>query len=113
VPNLSPREVMRGRPPGTIQVVRTDSSCVELRSAIVVGDSLVGLASGLEASTSASPHVAIPLSQVSRVAIRQPDRFRTLVLIAAVLLGIVALLFALAFGQGLSMWYDELAETED
>lgn len=57
--------------------------------------------------------MAIALSQISRVAIRQPGRIRTLVVIGASLIVIGGLLFGLAFGQGLSMWYDELAETED
>jgi hypothetical protein len=47
------------------------------------------------------------------VTIRQPDPIRTAVVIAATLVGLGGLLFAVAFGQGLSMWYDELAETED
>jgi hypothetical protein len=104
---------MRERPPESIQVVRTDSSRVELRSARLAGDTLVGLAAGPGARTSDARPVAIALSQISRVAIRQPDPIRTLVVIGASLSVIGGLLFGLAFGQGLSMWYDELAETED
>jgi hypothetical protein len=77
------------------------------------GDSLVGLATGAGVRTSDARPVAIALSQISRVAVRQPDPLRTLVVIGASVVVISGLLFGLAFGQGLSMWYDELAETED
>jgi hypothetical protein len=110
-PHLSPGEVIRQRQPTSIQVRRTDSSQIELRSPRLVGDSLVGLR--VEPGTSDSRPLAIPLSQVSQVAIRQPDPIRTAVVIGATLLALGGLLFAVAFGQGLSMWYDELAETED
>jgi len=104
---------VRERPPESIQVVRTDSSRVELRSARLVGDSLVGLAAGAGVRTSDARPVAIALSQISRVAIRQPDTLQDPGCDRASLVVIGGLLFGLAFGQGLSMWYDELAETED
>lgn len=108
---MSPGEVLRQREPNSIQVLRTDSSRIELRSPRVVGDSLVGLR--VQPGTSDSGGLAIPLSQVSQVAVRQPDPIRTAVVIAVTLLGLGGLLFAVAFGQGLSMWYHELADTED
>jgi hypothetical protein len=110
-PRITPREVIRQRQPTSIRVLRTDSTRIEVRSPRVVGDSLVGLR--VEPSSSDSGRLAIPLSQVSQVTIRQPDPIRTAVVIAVTLVGLGGLLFAVAFGQGLSMWYDELAETED
>jgi hypothetical protein len=110
-PRISPSEVIRQRQPTSIRVLRTDSTRIELRSPRVVGESLVGFR--VEPSSSDSGPLAIPLSQVSQVTIRQPDPIRTAVVIAATLVGLGGLLFAVAFGQGLSMWYDELAETED
>jgi len=110
-PRVSPSEVIRQRQPTSIRVLRTDSTRIELYSPRLVGDSLVGLR--VEPSSSDSGRLAIPLSQVSQVTIRQPDPIRTAVVIAATLVALGGLLFAVAFGQGLSMWYDELAETED
>jgi hypothetical protein len=110
-PRVSPSEVIRQRQPTSIRVLRTDSTRIELHSPRLVGDSLVGLR--VEPSSSDSGRLAIPLSQVSQVTIRQPDPIRTAVVIAATLVALGGLLFAVAFGQGLSMWYDELAETED
>jgi len=113
VPEIPPREVVRQRQPASIQVIRLDSSRLELRSPHIVGDSVVGASTDAPAGASNSPNLAIALSQISHVAIRQLDPVRTLVFIGAVVLGILVLLFAVAFGQALSMWYDELAETED
>jgi hypothetical protein len=91
-------------------VVRTDSVRVELDAARIVGDTLVGAASAHADSTRP---VALALSRVSRLAVRKTDPFKTAAMIAVAVVLIAGLVFGLAFRQGLSLWYEEIAEIDD
>ena len=105
---LSPRE---DRALGRLRVIQTDSIRVELEAARVVEDTLVGVVSGL--NTGAVGSIAIPLSRVSRASAQRTDVLKTAAMVAVGLVLVAGVVFALAFRQGLSLWYDEIAEIED
>ena len=92
-------------------MVQTDSDRVELEGVRLMGDTLFGLVRGAGAG-SARP-AAIALSRVSRAAVRETDLYRTAAVIALGLVVVAGLGFILAFRQGLSLWYDEIAEIDD
>jgi hypothetical protein len=93
-------------------VVRTDSTRVELDSARLVGDSLVGVATGPSAEADPSRTMGVALSEVSRAAVRETDLLKTVGLVALVLVLLALLVFAVAFRQALLLWYEELADIE-
>jgi hypothetical protein len=98
---------------GRVRVIQKDSTRVELEGARVVSDTIVGVLSGSDADVVSTRSVAIPLSRVSRAAVREPDLVRTAVLFAVVLAVIIGLVFGLAFREALLLWYDEIADVED
>jgi hypothetical protein len=93
-------------------VVQTDSTRVELDSARVVGDTLVGVASGMSADADPARPVAVALSQVSQVTVRETDLLKTAAMIAVVLVLVAGLVFAVAFRQALWLWYEDIAEID-
>jgi hypothetical protein len=95
-----------------LQVVQNDSVRVELEAARVVGDTLVGVLSESDNREDAARSIAIPLSRVSRAAVRGPDLLKTATIVAAALVLIAGVVFGLAFRQALSLWYEELADIE-
>jgi hypothetical protein len=109
---FSPQESSETGSLGRVQVVRTDSTRVELDSARLVGDSLVGFAGGTTADANPPRTVGVALTEVSRAAVRETDLLRTAGLVV-LLLGLLALLvFAVAFRQALLLWYEDLADIE-
>jgi hypothetical protein len=90
-----------------VRVTRTDASRILLTSPSVAHDTLHGFAEG-------EPNLpmAIPLSAIQEIAVREPAILKTLGLIAGLVFLVGGLLFSLAFGQGLREWYGEIAEID-
>jgi hypothetical protein len=94
--------------PERVRVTRTNSSQVVLVSPALARDTLRGLVEGSE-----DRMVAIPVSGIQQLAVRDLDPLKTAGLIAGVLLLSALILFTLAFAQGLASWYDEISEVEE
>jgi hypothetical protein len=107
---LSPPERTESAALGRVQVVRTDSTRLELDSARLVGDSLVGVAAGASAGDDPPRTMGVALSQVNQAAVREPDPLRTAGLVALVLALLALVVFGVAFRQALVLWYEELAD---
>jgi hypothetical protein len=78
VEQASPEVLLTSDAPGTIRVERDDDTVVELVQAKVRDDTLSGLVPGSAAPGAPLRQVAIPLSDVRRVASKRGDLRRTL-----------------------------------
>ena len=94
--------------PERVRVTRTDSSRIVLVSPALARDTLRGLLEGSE-----DRMVAIPVSGIQQLAVRDLDPLKTAGLIAGLLVLAALVLFSLAFAQGLASWYDEISEIEE
>jgi hypothetical protein len=84
---LTPQAVLEREQPAHVRVTRTDNSHVELNNPVIAGDSIRGSAPYGE--------MAIPLSQVTYLSLKQRDRVTAPVLVAVGLAGgLIALLAA-------------------
>ena len=104
---LSPPERTESAALGRVQA---DSTRLELDSARLVGDSLVGVAAGASAGDDPPRTMGVALSQVNQAAVREPDPLRTAGLVALVLALLALVVFGVAFRQALVLWYEELAD---
>ena len=84
---LTPQAVLEREQPALVRVTRTDNSHVELNHPVIAGDSIRG--------TATSGEMAIPLSQVTYLSLREGDRVMVPVLVAVGIAGgLIALLAA-------------------
>jgi len=105
----APQDVIAAQHPQAIRVTRTDGSQVEITSPRIEADTLIGHRAGVAPRDSAEARVAIPLSEVAQIEVRQNDAGKTIALAAGV--GLAVLLIAAAasnccgpnFGSGDSL----------
>ena len=92
VAKASPEQLFEDDPPEKVMVTQTDGSRVELMSPEVRADSLVGTMKGDTVT------VAIALSQVQKLEVRESDSLKGLGLTIGILAGVVGLFALLAEG---------------
>jgi len=86
--SAAPEQVLAEKTPDRVRVTRPDGSTMELVHPLIVGDTLAGTRLGSSGTTSNS-RIAIPLSDVQSVSIRQVNAGRTALLIGG--LGVTAI----------------------
>ena len=99
VGKTSPEQLFEDDPPEKVRVTQTDGSRVELLAPMITADTLRGSVKGDSVS------VAIPLSNVQTVEVRESDSLKGLALTVGIV-GLVVGLFALMFSGDLPIEVD-------
>jgi len=89
VRRVQPAQYFAVNSPDVVWVTSTNNAVVPVAQAEIAGDTLKGMRQGTRQP------VAIPLDQVQSVKARTPDKAKTAILVAGVLTGFVASVYAL------------------
>jgi hypothetical protein len=85
----TPAQFVEREHPARVRVTRTDGSTIMLHSPAVRGDSLVGRSAGTPASGDSVRTSAVPLSDVTNVAVQESAAGKTVLLTAGIVVGVV------------------------
>ena len=92
----TPAQFVERERPAQVRVTRTDGTTIRLDAPGVRGDSLVGRPAGTAATGDSGRTFAMPLTDVTSVAVHKSAAGKTVLLTTGIVVGVLGVVFAIA-----------------